>query len=166
MRFAINPLTMNIITLLMFILTSNAQENDIKLFDVNSKDVINQRVSKDDMLLLKHLVYDIIDTAYLMSEEPQKPITLSTERIVTDVSSLPQLSREKSKTVQVVVVKVLKESELKQTIDFSVFKNFPNLKCVYISCEIKADQQQVLQMIKKDKNSQVPMTFMGINIPQ
>lgn len=165
MRFAINPLTMNIITLLMFILTSNAQENDIKLFDVNSKDVINQRVSKDDMLLLKHLVYDIVDTAYFTSEAPQKPITLSTERIVTDVSSLPQLSREKSKTVQVVVVKVLKESELKQSIDFSVFKNFPNLKCVYISCEIRANQQQILQMIKKSENNQTVKTFLGFNLP-
>jgi len=166
MKTAINHFYLSLVTLLICITFSNAQNNDFKLFDNNPQNVSRKSLSTNDRTLLQELVYNKMATAYFMDNKVDMPIKLSTERIVTDVTSFPLLNREKSKTVQVVVVKILNNTELRKTIDFSVFKNFPNLKCVYISCEIRANQQQILQMIKKDKNSQVPMTFMGINIPQ
>jgi len=165
MRSTNNSRFLIVVLLILCITTSNAQENDIKLFGENSKSMQRQSVSNEDEALLQKLVYDNIDSALFLRSDIN-PIKLSTERIITDITSLPLLNKEKSRTVQVVVIKILDQNELLQTIDYSVFKNFPNLKCVYISCEVKAELPQIIRMIKKDNETKNLTTFLGFNLPQ
>ena len=165
MRFAINPKSLSAILLLVSMTICKAQDNDIKLTLDGSQNAQRQNMTDTDRSMLKSLVYDKVESAYLLSNADKKPVMLSTERIITDVASLPALSKTNSKTVQVIVVKILDKSELMQDIDFSVFANFPNLQCVYISCEVKASQQQIIRMIKKDKEVRGLVTYLGFNVP-
>jgi len=166
MNIKINPLVIALFTLCTIISTkTSAQENDVKLFnnDVQSN-TRSKGLPDNDAQMLKKLVYKKVETAYLSNNE-SKPIMLNTERVVVDVASLNTINRRPSNMVKVLVIKVLNQNDLSKTIDYDAFSVFPNLECIYISCEVEASQPQIIRMIKKREDIKYPPTFLGINIP-
>ncbi|MDG4715785.1 hypothetical protein [Winogradskyella marincola] len=140
----------------------SAQENDIKLFDEDT--TIEKKVSTNDIDILNKYVYSNIASAYKLSSSNQTPISKDTKRLYVDLENLKTINSEKSNSIEVVIIKLLNENDLTQSIQLDFTTNFPNLKCVYISCEVKSSLLEMKKAIQKPKQS--IKTYLGFNLPE
>lgn len=138
----------------------SAQENDVILFnDANN----TKKTSTIDKGILEKYVYSNIESAYKLSSEEQTPVTKDTKRMYLDVNYLNTIKSEKSNSIEVVVIKILAKDDLSDLITLEFANNFPNLKCIYISCEVELSFSEIQKNIQTPKHN--VKTYLGFNTP-
>ncbi len=160
MKSIITKLSFCLVLTLSLMSYLSAQENDVILFNGTNNAKKASRIDKD---VLKRYVYSNIESAYKLSSEKQTSITKNTKRLYLDVNNLETLESEKSNSIEVVVVKILNKEDLSDSIGIEFVNNFPNLKCIYISCEVEISLSEIQKNIQTPKHN--VKTYLGFNAP-
>ncbi len=114
---------------------------------------------------LKHLLQDIVPTAYInKAKGVQLSKSAKTQAVqVIDVSpqSLEQvyLPNESLNSAILLDIKFRNKADLKHAIDLDKLKVLPNLKYIHLLFEIETDEQNTINQMLKGSNEQIVIIY-------
>ncbi len=113
---------------------------------------------------LKHLLKDIVPTAYINGEGVQlSKSAQSTSAKVIDVSSqfLQQVYKPNEQLNSVVLLKIRlqNKADLKQVVNLDKLRDLSNLKYIHLLFEVATDEKATISQIIKGSNEQIVITY-------
>lgn len=120
--------------------------NNIK--EVNSFLSTLKANSESDYLKLNQLISGSNPAIYI-NDNTLKTYGENCTNLYSDVASLNYLKSNtiESNSIEIVLIKIKKTTDVNKKIDLSLFSNFSNLKYIYIISEINTTNQNIFNMI-------------------
>ena len=149
------------IALICLISLPELTAQDIGIYEVSNKQGKNDNVKgNNNRNRFYDLVLNLQPTHYINDnklkttyDSADNPIKMTFE----DSKSFEWLKNENSKkdNLELLVINLINSNDLNNTIDISKDKNFKNLKYVFIRCNFKCSENDILQFIQTDSKVRI-----------